>query len=141
MKEVNKLQIPPTEIEICRIMDIDGLTDTGRLIIRRLTYQRDQLLNKSNESLVTWALELGLATGHADTKQDLLDEIGSQIEDMQDKLHKISQWAEAYPIKIFPEPDLKKATKVLEENSMTLDSISASNMRHVLQGVKDIINT
>ena len=28
------------------------------------------------EALVRWALDLGLATGHADTEQDLLDEVG-----------------------------------------------------------------
>lgn len=60
-------------------------------------------------------------------------------ENIQDKLAKIVQWIEAYPLEVFPEPDLKKAAKVLKENGMTLDAISASNMRHVLNGIKAII--
>lgn len=58
---------------------------------------------------------------------------------IRDKLAKILQWVEAYPLEIFPEPDLKKAAKVLNENGMTLDAISASNIRHVLKGIKTII--
>jgi hypothetical protein len=40
---------------------------------------------------------------------------------------------------VFPEPDWAKAARVLKENGMTLDAISASNMRHVLDGVRRII--
>jgi len=93
------------------------------------------------ERLVMWALDLGLATGHVDTEQELLDEVGGQIEEMTDKLHKIRQWTEAYPLDVFPEPDFKKATKALKENGMTIDAISASNMRHVLTGIKNILDT
>ena len=42
--------------------------------------------------------------------------------------------------KAFPEPDFTKAHKVLRENGMTLDAISASNMRHVIKGVREIID-
>lgn len=61
------------------------------------------------------------------------------VERLEDKLQKIKNWCEAYPLDIFPEPDFKKAAKVLKENGMTLDAISASNMRHVLNGIKKII--
>jgi len=47
------------------------------------------------------------------------------------------QWSKAYPLDIFPEPDFKKAASVLKQHGMTLDSISASNMRHVLEGLRD----
>jgi len=93
------------------------------------------------ERLVMWALDLGLSTGHADTEQDLLAEVGGQIEEMTDKLCKIRQWCEAYPLDVFPEPDFKKAAQVLKDNDMTLDAISASNMRHVLAGIKNILDT
>lgn len=59
--------------------------------------------------------------------------------EIQDKLHQIKMWIDAYPLKIFPEPDFEKAAKVLKDNGMTLDAISASNMRHVLNGIRDII--
>ena len=35
---------------------------------------------------------------------------------------------------------LKKARKALKAAGMTLDAISAENMRHVLDGVKDIVS-
>jgi hypothetical protein len=62
------------------------------------------------------------------------------VMEAQEKLDKIREWTEAYPVDIFPEPDFKKAAKVLKDNGMTLDSISASNMRHVLSGIKTIID-
>lgn len=93
------------------------------------------------EDFAKWAIELGLATGHGDTEQDLMDEVGYQIDEMQGKLFKLSQWVKAYPLDVFPEPDFKKAAKVLKDNGMTLDSISASNMRHVIDGVKRILDS
>ena len=63
-----------------------------------------------------------------------------QIEGFQDKMYKIRIWIDAYPVKIFPKPDFEKAHKVLTQHGMTLDSITASNMRYVLNGLKKIID-
>lgn len=57
-----------------------------------------------------------------------------------DLLHNIKSWSEAYPLSIFPEPDLAKAHEVLQANGMTLDAISASNMRHVITQVQSMID-
>ncbi|MCP5008302.1 MAG: hypothetical protein GY941_30865 [Planctomycetes bacterium] len=62
-----------------------------------------------------------------------------KIEGLQDTLTLITEWCEAYPLEAFPEPDFKRAARVLKENGMTIDSISASNMRHVLKGIQAII--
>jgi len=64
----------------------------------------------------------------------------AELEDLQAKMYRIRTWIDAYPVKIFSEPDFEKAHKVLTENGMTLDSIAASNMRHVLDGIKKIID-
>jgi hypothetical protein len=78
-----------------------------------------------------------IANGHkGSAPRDWFESI---LDHYEDKLDKIKRWCDAYPIDIFPEPDLKKAAKILKENGMTLDAISASNMRHVLSGVKRII--
>ena len=61
------------------------------------------------------------------------------MEVVEDKLQKIKNWCEAYPLEAFPEPDLEAAADCLKAFGMTLDSISASNMRHVLKGVQRII--
>ncbi len=55
-------------------------------------------------------------------------------------LEHIRGWVEAYPLSIFPEPDFGKAHKVLTENGMTLDAISASNIRHVITQVKEMVD-
>ena len=68
------------------------------------------------------------------------DDVEMYADFLEDTLQKIKAWIEAYPLGVFPEPDFKKAAKVLGENGMTLDSISASNMRHVLVGIRNIID-
>ncbi len=68
-----------------------------------------------------------------------LEIITKRMEEAEEKLDKIEQWCNAYPLDVFPEPDFKKAAQVLKENGMTIDSISASNIRHALKGVKVVI--
>ena len=58
----------------------------------------------------------------------------------REKLAAIRKWCDAYPLKIFPEPDFEVARQLLEAGGMTLDAISASNMRHVLDGIRKIID-
>jgi len=87
-----------------------------------------------------------------DVQQDLIDalddivELEKQLQQIQEerdtlneKLEEIIQWSNAYPISVFPEPDLKKAHELLKTGGMTLDVISASSMRHVLKGIIEII--
>jgi len=63
-----------------------------------------------------------------------------EIESLQDKLNEIKHWCAAYPLDIFPEPDFKKARELLEAGGMTIDAISASNMRHITTGIQKIID-
>ena len=61
-----------------------------------------------------------------------------RIEQLEDALRRIYDWSRAYPIAIFPEPDWNKARVLLDAGGMTLDSVSASNMRLVMEGVGKI---
>ena len=61
-----------------------------------------------------------------------------RIDDLEQALHKIRSWSDAYPIEVFPEPDLEKARALLEAGGITLDSVSAHCMRHVVEGVGKI---
>ena len=56
-----------------------------------------------------------------------------------DALQKLHDWADAYPLTVFPEPDFAKAHQPLQAGGMTLDAISASNMRHVIDNVREIV--
>jgi hypothetical protein len=57
---------------------------------------------------------------------------------LESALQKIVQWSEAYPLEVFIEPDWKKAAELLKAGGITLDSISAACMRHVVEGVGEI---
>lgn len=67
-----------------------------------------------------------------------LTDLEEENDRLREALWKIAQWAKAYPLTVFPEPDWKKVCELLEAGGMTLDRISASNMRHVVEGVGKI---
>ncbi len=54
------------------------------------------------------------------------------VEQVDEFLHELDGWERAYPLSAFPEPDLKRAAELLKAGGMTLDAVSASNMRHVV---------
>jgi hypothetical protein len=64
----------------------------------------------------------------------------AENEKMIEALERIDTWAKAYPLDIFPKPDLKKAHKVLKTAGLNLDEISADAMRHVLGGIKNTVD-
>jgi len=53
-------------------------------------------------------------------------------------LRQIVDWAAAYPLDIFPEPDLKRAHEILQAHGMAFDAISASAIRHAVTGIGEI---
>jgi hypothetical protein len=57
---------------------------------------------------------------------------------LRDALQQIEAWSRAYPLKVFPEPDMTRVRELLEAGGITLDAVSASNMRHVIEGVGKI---
>lgn len=65
----------------------------------------------------------------------LVDELENYRDELKQALHRIKSWSEAYPLEVFPEPDLVKARQLLEAGGLTLDAISAHCMRHVVEGV------
>jgi hypothetical protein len=67
------------------------------------------------------------------------EELQAENDRLKEGYERIENWRKAYPLESFPKPDLKKAREVLKAAGMTLDAISADNMRHVLEGIKDIV--
>lgn len=68
------------------------------------------------------------------------EDLEEKIDRLESVIRKIKTWANAYYSEDFPEPskeDFIKADKVLKENGLSLSTISASNMRHVISGVKE----
>lgn len=70
--------------------------------------------------------------------RDRAEKAETENEVLREALERIEQWSRAYPLSVFPEPDLKTAAEVLKANGMTLDAISAHAMRHVVEGVGKI---
>ena len=77
---------------------------------------------------------------HTPGYQRPLEKCQQRNEKLIAALQRIDTWAKAYPLDVFERPDLKKAHKILKAADMTLDAISADAMRHVLDGLKDIVS-
>jgi hypothetical protein len=70
---------------------------------------------------------------------DEIDALRDENERLRAALEQIESWCDAYPITVFAELDLKKAAALLAAGGMTLDGVSASAARHVLNGVSKIV--
>ena len=60
-----------------------------------------------------------------------------------DALEKLQQWAESYPVEVFPEmtsEEFKQASEVLKAAGLCLDRISASNIRYVITQARKIVD-
>ncbi len=55
-------------------------------------------------------------------------------------LRRLERWAQAYPVSVFPEPDMERVHQVLKDAGMGLDGVSAYVIRYVLSEVQDIVN-
>jgi hypothetical protein len=73
------------------------------------------------------------------TLEEENERLRDENERLRDALAKIDQWTQAYPLDIFPVPDIDKAHAILTAHGMTVDAISAHAMRHVLKGVGNIV--
>jgi hypothetical protein len=60
---------------------------------------------------------------------------------INDAIRKITEWKDkAYPLNAFPEPDPKRAREILQAGGMTLDDVSASNIRFALKRVCEMLD-
>jgi hypothetical protein len=61
-----------------------------------------------------------------------------RIEGLEKALKSINSWADAYPLISVSEPDFAVCKKALEQAGQKLESVNASNVRHVIETVKRI---
>jgi len=64
----------------------------------------------------------------------------AENEELHDKLTQIDNWCRAYPLSVFPEPDMKEVRMALEAVGITIDSVAASIMRRLLNGIQEIVS-
>ena len=77
--------------------------------------------------------------------QKYIEILEAQTRDDQDRLEQLENWCQAYPRSVFIEPtdeQWAQAHEVLKaaEGCPSLDAISGSNMRHVVEGIQKLIN-
>ena len=76
-----------------------------------------------------------------DTARERIAALEKDADAMREALLRIVQWADAYPEDVFPavtKDEWKQANVVLDAAGLSLTRISASNMRHVVEGVGKI---
>jgi hypothetical protein len=59
-----------------------------------------------------------------------------------DALEKLQNWADSYPLDVFPEvlrQDWLRANEVLAQAGLSMSRMNASNMRHVINGVRETV--
>jgi hypothetical protein len=74
----------------------------------------------------------------------MTDDEEAYCERLEAALRRVIEWADAYPVEVFPRVTTEyaqKAHEVLTANGMTLDRLSANAMRHCLIGVRLIAST
>lgn len=94
------------------------------------------VLNKIWTANAVFRANVAAAPDHPDTAGDAED--AARLDRMESALEQIQAWASAYPIGMFPEPDWAASAKVLKAAGLSLDAISAANMRHVITRVQEI---
>jgi len=83
------------------------------------------------------AVEAGI--GESKRQKEQIVELQAKLERLEYALVRLQNWTKAYPLVVFPEPDFVKVRKALDVAGISLDVVSASNMRHVLTGITNII--
>ena len=87
------------------------------------------------------SMETQLLGPHADEVarlEILLTASEKRVRVLDEGMEQLIKWSKAYPLDLFPEPDMVQAAAVLKDAGLTLDAISASNMRHVIARVGEI---
>ncbi len=91
----------------------------------------------SREGLIDMLEE---ATDRLEEQAGNIQKMETRNEKLEGALIAVLNWAQAYPIEVFPEPDMKFASQLLKAGGVTIDAISASAMRHLLKRITEIIN-
>ena len=106
-----------------------------REIITNIMAAWDELVAKNEQDKIAWRND---PLGEIEQVEAKNEKLEAEIETLQDKLDRIISWCNAIPLSVFPEPDFVLVRGAIEEEGITLDAITASNMRHIVDGIRDI---
>ena len=77
---------------------------------------------------------------HGWNSRPIENKLRDENERLREAIMLLQNWVKAYPLKVFPEPDLKLARKLLTDGGVSYDALNVYSMRHVINGVGKIIN-
>ncbi len=96
-------------------------------------------LEAENEALTEAQEQCKLVNGNlAQALVQALADERARVGALTEAHEHIVKWSDAYPLGTWPEPDLKKARALLKAGGVSLDAISASAMRRVVEGIGKI---
>ena len=89
------------------------------------------------------AVRAGEAEENLRIANEQRDGYRAEVERLKARLHRIANWCKAYPRDVFIEPtkeQWRRAAKALKNDARapSLDAISGSNMRHVVEGIAEL---
>lgn len=117
-------------------------TDQMAVARWRETHPDHALEVPDHGDLIFWLLDQ-LVVQHRLNRVDaaMAIQLGKSIEKNSAAKSQIRRWLDvAYPLSVFPEPDLAKADELLKAGGQTLDAVSASAIRHSLKQVLDLMD-
>jgi hypothetical protein len=136
---ITELEQTPTDAEVeamAERIELYAPTINAAAMLRALSRQvaaKDALITECADcEFELQAAEAALAAARAEAEN---------ADAMREALLRIIQWADAYPEDVFPavtKEEWKRANAVLDAAGLSLTRISASNMRHVVEGVGKI---
>ncbi len=140
---------------LIKLMKLIGLWKAGVLRFdcgKHTIFFRDAIVNEGIEDLVVGLTDHICSTCHGEgetpgswvyypcgrCKGEGFNTPELDVERLHDGMQRLVEWSKAYPLDVFPEPDLKDARVGLASVGITLDQVSASSMRHVVTRVGEI---
>lgn len=117
----------------------------------------DEFMAEAARLKLRWPMEWPDAKAALDAKDAEIERLTSALAKVNDQterfergwylrgdaLEKLKQWADAYPLDVFPEvqrQDWQRANALLAEKGISMTAMSASNMRRVITGVRKIVD-
>jgi septal ring factor EnvC (AmiA/AmiB activator) len=126
--------------ERLRIAHFGRVMDTANATIERLEKQEpsNARLRAEVERLTNLMRDLWEVQEAGKLVFAAMEKAQAEVERLAEAHERIVDWSRAFPLTVFPTPDLKRARELLEAGGMTLDAISADAMRHVIEQVAKI---
>lgn len=107
---------------------------------RDFEHEAKDLVNQKLGTSATWpTIADRIAVGETESRlraEAQITELEQRLENSEERLHRISDWCEAYPLEAFPLPNLDRCRTLLGDPEFT--RLNAHSMRHVVNGIAAI---